>query len=163
MNFQLLARTCKNLILSFKKEVLTINCLKVIVYVLVIMFLPPTFAQNSASVLKIIKQGSSVDSIFGYPASKGKVFLSVKTYYTEYSLSKPALVTQFIFDKIDSNQNVLITYQYLNNLIKLKVNTNIWLVINKPLSLHLDDDRRNPIRFVYQLVYRKEELVIELL
>ena len=163
MNFLIIRHNNRKIKLLFllKKQVLRFTCLKVIIYLGSLLSLPSVFAQNSPSILKVIKQGSSVDSILAYPATKGKVFLSVKTYFSEYSLVKPALIVQFVFDKIDNKGNIQTTYKYTNNLIDFKVNTNIELVTNKPLLLHLDDDRRNPFRFTYQIIYRKDVLIVE--
>jgi len=87
----------------------------------------------------------------------------VKTYFSEYSLSKPALTTQFIFDKIDTKGTVFSTYKYTNNLINFNITTNVELEVNKVLSLHLDDERRFPVRFSYKIIYKKGIVLVELL
>ncbi len=145
---------------------LRINCdfLKAIVLgALLLVMISPVQAQIPDTLSKVLYSGTTLDSIRVSGVVKGSPFLEVKSYFEEFSVTKPGSSTQLYLVKQNAKGNLVVRYVYENVLLDFRMETTLEYANNEIQVLELDQGRRAPLRVILRLQYNKGMLKVDLL
>ena len=103
------------------------------------------------------------NAILSKNVEKGGLFLEVKSYFDEYSSSKPGSITQFYWLAQLPNEEIEVRYVYVNELIDFRVSTVLTYKLSEKQTVELNADRRVPLVVSFKLHMEGELLKIELM
>ncbi|EHQ43003.1 Uncharacterised protein [Myroides odoratus] len=120
-------------------------------------------SQETKQQLKVLQQGTTVDSIRVQAVKVGGLFLEVKSYFEEYSPIKPACVTQLYLQEINKKGELVVRYVYTHALLEFHVETTLTYPNASKQVFGLDQSRRAPLLIEVGLLYQKQLLQVDLL
>lgn len=122
-----------------------------------------TRSQETKQQLKVLQQGTTVDSIRVQAVKVGGLFLEVNSYFEEYSPIKPACVTQLYLQGISKKGELVVRYVYTHALLEFHVETTLTYPNASKQVFGLDQSRRAPLLIEVGLLYQKQLLQVDLL
>ncbi len=138
--------------------------LRLVGVVLFISCLSPTlYAQPSAGKGMEKTIYAVKDSIQVANVEKGGLFLEIKSYFDDYSTTKPGSVTQFYWLGQLPNGDLEVRYVFVNELIDFRVDTKFQYANNETQRLELNLGRRTPFVVDVKLWIEKGQLLVKLL
>jgi len=135
----------------------------IFIALLVLCWCVPIRSQVSKQQIKVLQQGTTVDSIRVQPVKVGGLFLEVKSYFEEYSPQKPASVTQLYLQEINNKGELVVRYVYTHALLEFHVETTLTYPNASKQVFWLDQSRRAPLLIEVELLYQKQQLHVDLL
>ena len=135
----------------------------VLIALLVLSCGQPARSQGIKQQLKVLQQGTTIDSIQVQPVKVGGLFLEVKSYFEEYSPIKPACVTQLYLQEINKKGELVVRYVYTHALLEFHVETTLTYPNASKQVFGLDQSRRAPLLIEVGLLYQKQLLQVDLL
>lgn len=150
---------CQNLFFTFFYDKLRFIKGLLLCCCLVFSFLG--YAQTSQ--MRTFMSGSTVDSVRVASVTHGGMFLEIRSYFEEYSATKPGSITQFYWINQQKNGDLNVRYVFDNTLVDFHVETSMQYENNSKQVLELNLGRRLPLLLQIMLVVRDEKLYVELL
>lgn len=106
---------------------------------------------------------TTTDSVSVAKARKGGMFLEIKSYFEEYSTTKPGSITQFYWAEQQKNGDLDVRYVFSNKLIDFHVETTFIYKVDEVQVLELNLGRRKPLLVRFKLRMNEEQLHVDLL
>jgi len=112
---------------------------------------------------KVLHSSTTIDSIQVRDVQKKGVFLEIKSFFEEYSATKPGSVSQFQLVKQKPDGTLVVRYILINELVSFRLDTLLEYSNNSKHTLVLDASRRVPLEVQIMLRYVKGRLQVDLL
>ncbi|MGG5576509.1 hypothetical protein ACPDHL_04095 [Myroides sp. C15-4] len=125
----------------------------------------PIFLQGQTTEPRIhaFHAGTTTDSIQVAPVTQGGMFLEIKSYFEEYSTTKPGSITQFYWVDQQKNGDLNVRYVFANKMIDFQMQTIIQYANNEQQILELNLGRRMPLLLQIMLGVKEGKLHVDLL
>ncbi|WP_410878446.1 hypothetical protein [Myroides sp. DW712] len=123
----------------------------------------PVQAQRAKQQIKVLGQGTTLDSIHITDAKVGALFLEVKSYFEEYSSTQPASVIQLYFQERTKQGDLVVRYVYTHKLLDFHIQTTMTYPDKSKQVFAFDRSRRVPLEVALTLGYRQQQLEVDLL
>ncbi|MGG5507351.1 MULTISPECIES: hypothetical protein [unclassified Myroides] len=150
---------CQNLIFRYFYD-----HLRFVSVVIFIFFLTPTLCAQQRESKGAESVGYAIrDSIQVNNVEKGGLFLEIKSYFEDFSPTKPGSVTQLYWLDQLPNGDLEVRYVFVNELIDFRVETKFHYANNETQRLALNLGRRVPLSVEVKLWVENGQLKVELL
>lgn len=112
--------------------------------------------------IKVLQQGTTLDSIRVTPAQKGELFMEVVSYFEEYSSTEPASRIQMYFQGQNKQGELEVRYVYTYAMLNFHLDTLLTYSNNSKQTFLFDQSRRAGLLVEVDLQYKPSKLEVKL-
>lgn len=113
--------------------------------------------------IRAFNTGTTTDSVRVADVTQGGMFLEIRSYFEEYSTTKPGSITQFYWVDQQKNGDLNVRYVFANEMINFHVETIMQYANNDKQVLELNLGRRMPLFLQVMVGVKEGKLHVDLL